>query len=203
MGVIVPMNNYPLFPINLFLLPGEFSQLYIFEERYKQLINEAMEEGWSFGLPFSNRLNTRNLGTAVKVHEVIDRHENGEMEIIIRAVANFKLEKFHYQKEGKLYPCGDVSFLDQTEDFSVSDQVLTNFKKHWIKSRNPDTELLALKNPGVYELAAALDMSDVQKLEFIGLGSKTAQETYLINYLRYLELLQEQESHVYQNLYLN
>lgn len=197
------MKEYPLFPINLFLLPGEYSQLYIFEERYKQLINEAWEEGWSFGLPFSNKLNARNYGTAVKVHEIVNRDDNGEMEIIIRAVGNFRLDKFHYQKEDKLYPCGDVQFIEQEGDLVASEKLMNRFRKHLIESNNPDTELLALEAPGIYELASVLNLSDIQKMDFITIDSKEGMETFLLNYLRYLELLQEQESHVYKNIYLN
>jgi Lon protease-like protein len=197
------MQDYPLFPINLFLLPGEYSQLYIFEERYKQLINEAWEGSWSFGLPFSNKLNARNYGTAVKVHEIVNRHENGEMEIIIRAVGNFRLDKFHYQKGEKLYPCGDVHFLDGEGNLHASAELMERFRLHMVESRNPDAELLALESPGIYELAALLNLSDVQKMDFISIESHQGKETFLLNYLRYLELLQEQESHVYKNLYLN
>ena len=127
----------------------------------------------------------------------------GEMEIIIRAVANFRLDKFHYQKEGKLYPCGEVRFLEGDGDAIVSESLMERFREHLGNSDNPDAELLALQRAGVYELAAMLNFSDVQKMDFTSLADIEAKEKYLMNYLRYLELLQEQESHVYQNLYLN
>jgi Lon protease-like protein len=47
------MKNHPLFPMNFFLLPGEFTQLYIFEDRYKQLVKECFKEGGTFGIPYS------------------------------------------------------------------------------------------------------------------------------------------------------
>jgi len=197
------MRDYPLFPLNLFLLPGDFTQLYIFEERYKQLINECWEKGESFGLPFSNKLNARNYGTAVKVHEIVKRHDNGEMEIIVQAVGNFRLDKFHYQKEGKLYPCGEVSFFDVDLGLKSSPELLNQFKAHLLNSKNLDAELLALEEPGLFEIASVLNLNDVEKMEFLGIGEADKMEHYLINYLRYLELLQEQENHVYQNFYLN
>ncbi len=197
------MKEYPLFPLNLFLLPGDFSQLYIFEERYKQLINESWESGETFGLPFSNKLNAQNFGTAVKVHEIVHRQDNGEMEIIVKAVGNFKLNKFYYQKQEKLYPCGDVEFFDLEEDLKASDELMDRFRGHLLTNRNVDAELLALEEPSVYEVAGVLNLNDVEKMEFLALADASKMERYLINYLRYLELLQEQEDHVYQNFYLN
>lgn len=197
------MRAYPLFPLNLFLLPGEYSQLYIFEERYKQLVNECWNKDQSFGLPFSNKLNARNYGTSVKVHEIVKRYEGGEMEIIVRAVGNFRLDKFHYQKEGKLYPCGDVSFLDSAEDVQSSPELLERFRKHLLEGRNMDAELIAMEDPSIYEIASVLNLNDLEKMEFLTLGEAKKREKYLINYLRYLELLHEQEEHVYQNFYLN
>lgn len=197
------MREYPLFPLNIFLLPGDFTQLYIFEERYKQLINESWESGESFGLPFSNKLNARNFGTAVKVHEIVKRHDNGEMEIIVQAVGNFRLDKFHYQKNGKLYPCGDVSFFMHDNEAQASEELLLRFRGHLLKSQNIDAELIALEKPNLFEIAGVLSLNDVEKMEFLALGDSLKMERYLINYLRYLELLQEQEAHVYQNFYLN
>ncbi|QNR23804.1 LON peptidase substrate-binding domain-containing protein [Croceimicrobium hydrocarbonivorans] len=197
------MEKFPLFPLNLFMLPGDYTQLYIFEERYKQLINESWEQDSSFGLPFSNKLNARNYGTAVKVHEIVKRHANGEMEIVIRAVGNFRLDKFHYQKEGKLYPCGEVEFFTPDGKAKASEGLLARFKEHLLQSNNLDAELLALESPSIFEIAGVLNLSDIQKMEFVGIRGLAKMEDYLFNYLRYLELLQEQEAHVYQNFYLN
>ena len=197
------MRGYPLFPLNIFLLPGDFTQLYIFEERYKQLINESWDSGESFGLPFSSKLNARNFGTAVKVHEIVSRHENGEMEIIVQAVGNFRLDKFHYQKNGKLYPCGDVSFFIQDNEAQTSEDLLLRFRAHLLKSQDIDAELIALESPNLYEIAGFLGLNDLEKMELLALGDPAKMERYLINYLRYLELIQEQEEHVYQNFYLN
>nr|MBA2536404.1 ATP-dependent protease [Actinomycetota bacterium] len=43
------MDEIGLFPLELVLLPGERLPLHIFEERYKELIGECIEEGGAFG----------------------------------------------------------------------------------------------------------------------------------------------------------
>src|SRR5436190_1351215 len=42
----------PMFPLNMLLLPGETTKLYIYEERYKQLVNDCLANQASFGIPF-------------------------------------------------------------------------------------------------------------------------------------------------------
>lgn len=197
------MKDYPLFPLNIFLLPGEYTQLYIFEERYKQLINEAWENKSSFGIPFSNKLNARNYGTMVEVHEVVSRSEGGEMEIIVKAIGNFRLDKFYYQVSGKLYPAGDVDPLNDEIQSYVSEALYHSFRAYLVKHEHYDVELLAKERFSYNELPAVLNFNDQEKLEFVGLSDKAAMDSYLRNYLRYLDLLHEQESRQYKNFYLN
>jgi Lon protease-like protein len=45
------MKYLPLFPLELVVFEGETVRLHIFEPRYKQLLNEVMEEETSFGMP--------------------------------------------------------------------------------------------------------------------------------------------------------
>ena len=45
-------KNIPLFPLpGVLLLPGGILPLHIFEQRYRQLINESYESGQHFGIP--------------------------------------------------------------------------------------------------------------------------------------------------------
>jgi hypothetical protein len=48
-----------------------------------------------------------------------------------------------------------------------------------------------------------MQLNEVEKMEVVHLVDPARIQQYLVGYIRYLELLQEQESNVYQNLYLN
>ena len=50
--------NIPLFPLGVFLLPGEQTGLHIFEPRYRQLIPE-LEEAMTEGREDDNRFGIR------------------------------------------------------------------------------------------------------------------------------------------------
>lgn len=197
------MQELPLFPLNLFLLPGEFSQLYIFEERYKQMINECLEESKPFGIPFTDKLNTANLGSLVGIKEVVDRQANGEMEIVIEAMGHFKLQQFFYQHQPKIYPGGRVTLLSPLQDRSSTDELQKHFQEFLIGREIYDVEIQSKTSDNLYEIAHFLQMTPHEKMEIAQMKSKVQVSNYLLNYLRYLELLHEQENYVYQNFYLN
>ena len=68
-----------LFPLGIVLLPGEVVPLHIFEERYKKLIGERLEEG-EFGIVLAEDDTVRECGTAARVVELIEEMDDGTHE---------------------------------------------------------------------------------------------------------------------------
>ena len=56
------MDEIGLFPLPIVLLPGERLPLHIFEERYKELIAECLDEGAEFGLLLADENGLREIG---------------------------------------------------------------------------------------------------------------------------------------------
>ena len=61
------MNFLPLFPLNLIVFPHEDLNLHIFEPRYRQLINECLDEKKTFGIPAFVNNKLLGYGTEVEV----------------------------------------------------------------------------------------------------------------------------------------
>jgi Lon protease-like protein len=80
-----------LFPLGLVLLPGERVPLHIFEPRYKELINECIETGSEFGIVLLNSRGSRDVGTKAEVVEVLERYEDGELDILVQGTERFNL----------------------------------------------------------------------------------------------------------------
>lgn len=198
------MKNHPLFPLKLFLLPGEFTQLYIFEERYKQLVRECFTKSKTFGIAYSGKLNLKNLGSLVKIVEITKEHSNGELDIVVQSVGVFVLERFYFKAPEKLYPAGDISLFDTpfSEDL-VSPELLKLYRDYFAEKDHPDPELLWQPTLQLVDLLKGLFLSDFEKMDLVQLEDKASLEAYLKNYIRYLQLLEDQEKNVYQNIYLN
>ena len=71
------INFVPVFPLNIVVFPGETLNLHIFEERYKQLINECFSEKKPFGIPSVLNENIAETGTLAEVEEIVKKYEDG------------------------------------------------------------------------------------------------------------------------------
>lgn len=197
------MRELALFPLNVFLLPGDYTQLYIFEERYKQLVRQCLATKTEFGIPFSNKLNGKNYGSLAQIVEVVKEYPQGEMDIVIKGTGLFKLEQFFYQIDNKLYPGGRITDLELPTTATASNKLETGFRQYLVKHEIYNSDLLEQPTIGLFEIANAIKMSDVERLDLVSLGSAKAIDAFLINYLHYLELLHQQEDKVFENIYLN
>src|SRR4029077_6051649 len=111
------MTNFiPIFPLGVIVYPGESLNLHIFEPRYKQLINECYKDGKSFGIPaiIDNRLN--EMGTLVKISEIAQVHDNGEMDIKTEGIRVFRILEVIKSVPDKLYSGAIVNYPDNEED---------------------------------------------------------------------------------------
>ncbi|WP_419214179.1 LON peptidase substrate-binding domain-containing protein [Maribacter sp. X9] len=109
----------PLFPLPSIFFPGETVPLHIFEERYKQLINDCRNEAITFGIPvFIN--NKMEFGTEVQLVEVVNTYDNGEMDVVCVARQVFKLLTFDNKMDGKLYAGGIVKLMEY--DYNANDE---------------------------------------------------------------------------------
>ncbi|MEM8506450.1 MAG: LON peptidase substrate-binding domain-containing protein [Bacteroidota bacterium] len=105
----------PLFPLQTVFFPGETVPLHIFEDRYKQLIEDCREEAITFGIPvYINK--TIEYGTEVQLVEVVNTYDGGEMDVVCVARQVFKVLTFDNEMEGKLYAGGIVEFLESDND---------------------------------------------------------------------------------------
>jgi len=111
----------PLFPLNLVCFPDENVNLHIFEPRYKQLINESWENNTTFGIPAFIDGKLMPIGTEIRVKEIVNISEKGEMDIKTKALRTFDVLEFHQTLPDKLYAGGTISFR---EDLDNSDEEL-------------------------------------------------------------------------------
>ena len=105
----------PLFPLKSIFFPGETVPLHIFEERYKQLIQDCRNEALTFGIPVFIH-NQMAYGTEVQLAEVVNTYEGGEMDVVCVGRQVFKVLSFQNKLPGKLYAAGEVEFLDNIHD---------------------------------------------------------------------------------------
>jgi Lon protease-like protein len=95
------------------LLPGLPLPLHIFEERYKQMIGECLENRDVFGLVAYTGSQIKSMGCTARVTEVLKRYDDGRMDIMTVGEQRFVITE---QDESKAYLQGWVEFFDDDEE---------------------------------------------------------------------------------------
>ena len=85
------MPELGLFPLGIVLLPTEQVPLHIFEDRYQELIAECLADEREFGLVFADEDGLRELGTRAAVTEVLERFDDGRLNIVVEGRERFRL----------------------------------------------------------------------------------------------------------------
>jgi ATP-dependent Lon protease len=111
------LADIPLFPLNVVLMPGTPLPLHIFEERYKQMVNECLDSGAEFGMVLADDSGTRQVGCTAKIVELVQRYDDGRMVILVEGARRFKL---NHVMTGKPYYVGDVEYLKDESGEDVS-----------------------------------------------------------------------------------
>jgi len=110
----VPLvRDFPLFPLGLVALPTELVPLHVFEERYKTMVERCLEEKSEFGIVWMAEDGLRPIGCACEIAEVVERLEDGRINLIARGTRPFRIEA---RQEELPYPAGTVEFLEDREE---------------------------------------------------------------------------------------
>jgi Lon protease-like protein len=99
------LEEIGLFPLGVVLLPTERIPLHIFEPRYRELIAECVDEEREFGLVLSDDEGLREVGTRAAVIDVLDRFEDGRMNIVVEGRERFRLVEL---TSGRSFQTGEV-----------------------------------------------------------------------------------------------
>ena len=109
----MPGALLPLFPLNVVLFPNHLLPLHIFEERYKEMIGEAIQQKSEFGIVLAAESGIVNVGCTAVVEKVVEEYPDGRMDIMSRGKRRFEILSLN---EDKAYLRGAVEFFDDEED---------------------------------------------------------------------------------------
>ena len=168
-------ERFPLFLLGLVLLPSEAVPLHIFEERYKVMIGRCLEEESEFGILWLSDEGLRDVGCSAQVVNVLERMDDGRMNILVQGTRAFRLER---RIEDMEYPAGDVEFLD--DEYEEADSGLVEsahesyaqLVEHVTGERPAEDQLAGLD---AYGMAATIELSPEPKQALLEERSEAAR----------------------------
>lgn len=193
----------PLFPLDIFLLPGEQLPLHVFEPRYKQLFDEIENDGTLFGLPFKSD----KLGNKVcmcKLLKVTKRYRSGERDVVVEAMSIHVLDRWDDVHPGKLYPGGAVGRkVDHVGNMRAPVELVSSFADYIEKKYGNRPDYASLHKYSIGDIAACISLSNEDKMAYLMMVNDDQRLSYLERMLRYLLFLYEQEEKSENGILLN
>ncbi len=102
----------PLFPLNVVVFPRTQLPLHIFEDRYKEMVGEAIRDSSEFGIVLAKDDGIVNAGCTVAVEKVLQMFPDGRMDILAQGKRRFEIQSLN---EEKTFLQGEVTFFDDEE----------------------------------------------------------------------------------------
>jgi Lon protease-like protein len=164
----------PLFPLNVVVFPRTRLPLHIFEERYKEMVGNALGDDSEFGIVLAKQDGIVNAGCTVAVEKVLEMYPDGRMDILTIGKRRFEVTALN---EDKPYLQGEVSFFDD-EDFApappdVREEALERYKTLDALAGGGERESPNLDDPQLsFQLAQA-----VPDLDFLSALLRQRSET--------------------------
>jgi hypothetical protein len=157
--------------------------LHIFEERYKELINDCRKEAITFGIPVYIH-DQIAFGTEVQLVEVVTTYDNGSMDIVCVARQVFQVLTFENQIDGKLYAGGEVQFIESINDGEtrVKEEVLDKIKELYeLMGVVFDSIPVAKFNP--FMLAHKMGLSFEQEYQLLQIVKESDRLDFILKHL--------------------
>jgi Lon protease-like protein len=102
----------PLFPLQVVVFPGTRLPLHIFEDRYKEMVGDALKQHTEFGVVLAKENGIVNAGCTVAVEKVVKTYEDGRMDIETTGRRRFEVISLNEDKD---YLQGEVEFFDDDD----------------------------------------------------------------------------------------
>jgi Lon protease-like protein len=179
------MAELGLFPLPIVLFPTERIPLHIFEERYKDLINECLDSGDEFGLVLEDEEGgLRDLGTRAAVVEVLQVFDDGRLNVVVEGRARFRLVEL---TEGRTFQTAEVEPVEEGADPAEPDEVertLAQFRE-LVELAGIEIDEPAPGPALSFALAAHVDFGPAIKQELLELESERRRIVRLAELLEY------------------
>jgi len=169
------VRDFPLFPLALVALPHELVPLHVFEERYRIMFDELLENDGQFGIVWMTDAGMKQIGCACEIAQVLERMEDGRLNVLTRGTRPFRVVQ---RQDDMPYPAATIEFLhdmDELPDEPAADAARTAYAELVVEATDnePDPDELAGKS--AYAMAATVDFGLDAKQGLLDLRSENAR----------------------------
>jgi Lon protease-like protein len=177
-------RDFPLFPLDLVALPSEYVPLHIFEARYRTMVAECLERDRELGIVWLSDDELKPVGCAVAIERVLERMEDGRVNILTRGTRPFRLIE---RQDDLAYPAGTVEFLgdrDEQPDAAATQAARNAYAALVLEATDSEPDEHRLAAMTAYDMAATVDFGLEAKQGLLELRSENARLRLLAQLMR-------------------
>jgi Lon protease-like protein len=184
------MATIGLFPLNIVLFPGSSYPLHIFENRYKELIGEAVASKGEFGINLVLVEDGRmfQVGCRARVSEVVRTYEDGKLDILVTGTERYTVNEYHSDQKSYLVadiaPFEDINpvptFSLLSETIQLYNQLIESVYAEAAERLDPDDWI---QGGASFRIAQKSGLDLVLRQQVLEMRSENDRLTFLKNYL--------------------
>jgi Lon protease-like protein len=175
----------PLFPLEVVLFPEAALPLHIFEDRYREMVNECLAEKIAFGVVCAQRTGLAVVGCMAEIVRVLEKYPDGRMDILCQGSRRFEIENLDNSR----------SFLQAEVDFLEDDGApatrsmreectALHFEVLELMGGEGSHQSFDLDEPVAFRLASASPADLSFRIELLALRSDAERTKKLIHFYR-------------------
>jgi Lon protease-like protein len=174
------VRGFPLFPLGIVALPSEGIPLHIFEDRYRKMIEHCLAAApeapqGEFGILWLSEEELKQVGCACSIEQVLERMEDGRMNILARGTRPFRLLE---RQDELAYPAGAVEFLDDEQepaDAEAGGKARELYRELVRQATDRELSDDELHEMDAYRMASTVEFEVDAKQELLELRSENAR----------------------------
>ena len=147
----MPQDTLPLFPLGVVLFPEAELPLHIFEDRYKEMIEDVLREESEFGVVLASEKGMASIGCTAVIEKVLKKYPDGRMDILARGRRRFEIILLDEERN---YLRASVAMLADEDSAEASDSVKQRVLSAWVK-------LMMMEHGGMVEAMPSDNRSDL------------------------------------------
>lgn len=175
----------PFFPLQMVIFPGEEVRLHIFEPRYRQLMADLEAVGGTFCIVPVIDGKLQPTGTAIALKKVVQRYDDGRLDIIVEGGQALKVLDYYPEMVGKLYPGGIVRPMENFPDGDVQTwaEILGLVHELWTLMQVDKPSPLEGHYRSTFELGHLVSLNMNQEHEMLGMAHERERQQWLLGHL--------------------
>jgi ATP-dependent Lon protease len=198
------METLPLFPLEVVLYPNEVLPLHIFEDRFKEMIAQSIENETPFGVVLQVDGKLKEVGCTAMVSKVTETFDDGSSNIIATGQERFRISQVHHRHAWVSADVEPVMDLKTDLNSGMVDRLIAqHIKLLELAGRTPSPSLYEDRDRLSFFVAHNAGLTLEQKQDVLETRAESMRVEYLIAHLeRFIPAVEEAE-HVRQKVRSN